>query len=342
MNLDFREKYVSRDVSSGLKGVAILLMLFLHLFNNPARDAGMGYLLSVDGRPLCWWLSRFCSVCVPLYMFLSGYGLWIIHRRGGRMRNGRRVLLLWLNVAVVGVLFYPWSALRPELHWRFDAAGIMATFTGFNPYNAEWWFLFPWVFVCLLSPWVFRLMERWGTLRVLLLSFAVYFGLRYAIQWYGADRLVVGSARFAYEAMQVAILLFPFLLGSAAARHGVLVLFKNFRCGAKAIVVLLMTIVALVRIYLIPIGIFDPVIAAFVCCVAVMFPLSGLAVVGRESTHMWLCHTFFCAYYLPHWFDALHIPVLMFAVLVLVSYASSRVLTWAYRPLRRRVEAWMG
>ena len=31
-----------------------------------------------------------------------------------------------------------------------------------------------------------------------------------------------------------------------------------------------------------------------------------------------------------------------FAVLVLVSYASSRVLTWAYRPLRRRVEAWMG
>ena len=202
-------------------------MLFLHLFNNPARDAGMGYLLSVDGQPLCWWLSRFCSVCVPLYMFLSGYGLWIIHRRGGRMRNGRRVLLLWLNVAVVGVLFYPWSALRPELHWRFDAAGILATFTGFNPYNAEWWFLFPWVFVCLLSPRVFRLMERWGTLRVLLLSFTVYFGLRYAIQWYGADRLVVGSARFVYEAMQVAILLFPFLLGSAAARHGVLVLFKN-------------------------------------------------------------------------------------------------------------------
>lgn len=227
MNLDFREKYVSRDVSSGLKGVAIMLMLFLHLFNNPARDAGMGYLLSVDGQPLCWWLSRFCSVCVPLYMFLSGYGLWIIHRRGGRMRNGRRVLLLWLNVAVVGVLFYPWSALRPELHWRFDAAGILATFTGFNPYNAEWWFLFPWVFVCLLSPWVFRLMERWGTLRVLLLSFAVYFGLRYAIQWYGADRLAVGSARFAYEAMQVAILLFPFLLGSAAARHGVLAMCKR-------------------------------------------------------------------------------------------------------------------
>lgn len=81
--------YISKDNSLLLKGFALLLMVFLHLFNNQANLKEAFSLCSVQGVPLANWLSRGCSP-VGLYLFVSGYGLYFSHKlskRGGVFKD---------------------------------------------------------------------------------------------------------------------------------------------------------------------------------------------------------------------------------------------------------------
>ncbi len=313
-------------------------MLFLHLFMNRERASGLSPLLAVQGLPLAWWLSRLCAICVSMYMFLSGYGLWYVYRHRSPMGNGRRVFLLYLNVAFIGLLFYPWSACFPRLGWHFDAVGVMSSFSGFNPYNAEWWFLLPWAAICLCSKRLFQLFGRWGWRRSLPAVFLLYLLLRFVVSRCDAS-LYVFPLRLVYEVMVVGFLLLPFALGAFAAHTGWLAWCRSQRGRGVWWLWLTFVGVALCRIFLIPVGLFDFLVAALAC--SALSTLGDVALVrrlGQCSMEMWLIHTFFCTYYFPDFFLSLRSPLLMFVVLGAVSYAAARVCQWAFRPVRRWVE----
>ena len=66
---------MDKKESLELKGIAILLMLMLHLFNTQQRVAECTtFLYFWNGKPLVYALSRVGAFCVPLYIFISGYG----------------------------------------------------------------------------------------------------------------------------------------------------------------------------------------------------------------------------------------------------------------------------
>lgn len=97
----YQYKYISKDDSTYLKGLAILIMICLHVFgsravNLPAYQQMDDFVFM--GRPLSFCLSRFCSICVHIYILLSGYGLFIVYRRkvekGVGMKNLKRISLL--------------------------------------------------------------------------------------------------------------------------------------------------------------------------------------------------------------------------------------------------------
>ena len=58
-----------------LKGVAILFMLYLHLFNQMANVNLCTTYLSIRGVPFVHLFSR-CTGPVAFYLILSGYGLY--------------------------------------------------------------------------------------------------------------------------------------------------------------------------------------------------------------------------------------------------------------------------
>ena len=59
-----------------LKGLAILMMMWLHLFSDENRVRTLDYALDfMNGMPLVYSLTRLASACVPIYIFLGGYGL---------------------------------------------------------------------------------------------------------------------------------------------------------------------------------------------------------------------------------------------------------------------------
>ena len=64
-----------------LKGVAILFMLYLHLFNQMANVNLCTTYLSIRGVPFVHLFSR-CTGPVAFYLILSGYGLYISSKSG--------------------------------------------------------------------------------------------------------------------------------------------------------------------------------------------------------------------------------------------------------------------
>lgn len=64
--------------SQQLKGIAILIMVFLHLFNSDAKLAMCDSEITFMGVPILTRIARFTTICVPFYLFLSGYGLYIV------------------------------------------------------------------------------------------------------------------------------------------------------------------------------------------------------------------------------------------------------------------------
>lgn len=56
---------MTKDQSLQLKGIAILMMLFLHLFNTQERMMDcVTYLDFFNGKPLVYALARTCGLCV--------------------------------------------------------------------------------------------------------------------------------------------------------------------------------------------------------------------------------------------------------------------------------------
>ena len=65
---------VSRTETDILKGVAIIMMLWLHLFSKGSEVGNYTDFNLANGQPLAYFLTRLCTP-VSFFLILSGYGL---------------------------------------------------------------------------------------------------------------------------------------------------------------------------------------------------------------------------------------------------------------------------
>lgn len=76
---------IEKSKTTELKGIAIFMMLFLHLFNQSQHvDLCTTAGITVGGEPLVLFLSRGMYPVVSMYLFLSGYGLYYNYRNQNR------------------------------------------------------------------------------------------------------------------------------------------------------------------------------------------------------------------------------------------------------------------
>lgn len=73
---------MSKEYTSYLKGIAILMMLFLHLFHHLEWDTSLICLLHIGNIPLVYYIARMCNP-VPFFLILSGYGLYAVYSKMG-------------------------------------------------------------------------------------------------------------------------------------------------------------------------------------------------------------------------------------------------------------------
>ena len=92
---------MTREQTTILKGVAILMMLFLHLFNNPDIGNFCDPLIFLGGVPLVNIISRACNP-VGIFLMLSGYGLSYTYFHSNLSFKGqsRRLLKLYIHIGL--------------------------------------------------------------------------------------------------------------------------------------------------------------------------------------------------------------------------------------------------
>lgn len=163
--------------SNVFKGIAILIMLFHHLFLRPEM---YGYDdIFIHGHGLIFSIAKMCKVCVAIFVFISGYGLT---EKYGSLSNiklkdfyWKRFVKLMLNYWFVWLIFVPVSVLwlGPSfaevygsdylIHGRviLDFLGIV-NWLGPTVYNyiGAWWFYGCIIGLYLLYPLLLKLMKQ--------------------------------------------------------------------------------------------------------------------------------------------------------------------------------------
>ena len=206
---------MNKQQSQMMKGVAILLMIFLHLFNQQANVELCHNLISIDGTPLVLLLSR-ASNPVAFFLVLGGFGLYKVYEKGDKHRFTRILKLLihyWIILAIfvaIGHFVYPTKYPGGIVTMLNNVSGYETT------YNGEMWFLLPYIILSLLSPWLFRLFARFRALSIIGSTLLIHLCTSYCISRYGVSFLY--SNYWIYNLLLVLHLLFNFSLGAMAAR----------------------------------------------------------------------------------------------------------------------------
>ena len=70
--------FLSPDDTKIMKGIAIICMLMHHLWFFPTRIAGgpLESLFTIFNMPATTYLGLFGKICVPMFFFFGGYGVY--------------------------------------------------------------------------------------------------------------------------------------------------------------------------------------------------------------------------------------------------------------------------
>jgi len=210
------ERLFSKDNSSALKGVAILFMVFAHLFSRTEFCNLSNPLLYIKGEPVIHYMI-FAMNPVDFFMVLSGYGLYFTFSQG-RRNNKKRILKLYIHYWITLVIFvsigffvvgsdkYPGSCLD-----------IIYNCIGWkNSYNHETWFLLPYTLLTLSSTKIFAVCDKFKPINVFILSFGIYFLVRLSSRY--SSGLVESYQIFKWIDSYLT-LQFPFILGMLLCKY---------------------------------------------------------------------------------------------------------------------------
>jgi len=164
---------MKKDDSLALKGVAILMMLMLHLFFSVKHGEYVSF-ITIFGIPL---IERFSALCnpVPLFLIISGYGLYSSYTKKGNIEVGRRTFNLYVHLWIIYLIFIPIGHfIKPE-SYPGDLLCFLGNITSYRvTYNGEQWFLLPYIIILLCSKWIFGIVDRLKPTPLLGITLAIY------------------------------------------------------------------------------------------------------------------------------------------------------------------------
>lgn len=325
---------ISKSDTQVLKGVAILFMLYLHLFNQPSNVALCKTFISIGGEPVVSVLAR-CTNPVYFFIILSGYGLYISHKNG-RSNNYIRVARLYIHYWIVMVLFVTVGYfIRGSYIYPGSLGKVLENITGWNTsYNGEMWFLFPYMMIAITSKWIFTIINRFKWYHVLAITGILYVITNVVVK-FATDYIY--SQRVVYMLLQYIVFLFVFCIGAIMAKHDIIKYCKI--SGWKAIILLLILIITNAYINK---GILLPlyVTTFIVLFVKIRCPVwldNMLGKLGRRSTSIWFVHSYFCYYLFKDFIYGFQYPIAIFTVLLTISYLTAIIIDWLNGFVQKKV-----
>jgi len=360
----------SRNMTAIAKGLAITLMVYHHLFAFPNRIAAVDYkpIMIVDNLPLDQLIGEFGKLCVAIFLFLSGLGLYKSfeskHKftfRQGFKRAINFFTLYWLVFFIfipIGLKYFDDTV---RYAWN-SKLFIYNLFALIHTYNGEWWFISVYIELVLLFPVIVKLVEKWPTLTSYL-SFIFLF--------LSAFFLHVDEFFSNLELVQIAInhlgTLFQwqimFITGTYFSKYSLFekidAFFSKVHLNNKIVFMLLLVLYFYFRQYSFKFiietrgpeieGIYNysdfilapMVIFSFVKLVQNITILERLfLLLGKHSTIIWLTHTFFIYYFFQEMSFAPYystlIVIWVFILTIMVSIGINFLIRLAHFPLFKK------
>ena len=325
---------MTKEDTKILKGVAILFMLFLHLFNH--HDNWLD--ISIANLPLMTFLTEATNP-VAFYLVLGGVGMYIIYKRGGNTQ-WKRILKLYIHYWIVLLIFVTIGWLMNKNRYPGDYVKIFSNITGFKTsYNAECWFLLPYSILTFISPFLFFCLDRWPKI-TLLFTFPIDIITMYIISRYGEQYLF--NNMWVYNPFLVVKFTFDFILGAAIIKYWYHIerIIKGLS-KLGSLIWLLIILLVIIRCIISS----DAVTSLYVFLFIILF-LSAprwnlvnktLAHLGDHSMTMWFIHTWFCYYLFHDFIYSFAYPPCIFLVLFILTYFTSHIIKVLASPIIRRI-----
>lgn len=314
------------------------MMLCLHLFNTLDYQGLFKPLIYIGAKPLIYYVSLFCDACVPIFAFVSGYGLYFKYQQNSavyRKDNLRRLKKLYLNYWIILLMFpvflgfllfkedYPGSIIKL-------LANVSAVVTS---YNGAWWFFTIYVLFVLTSYFWFQLLDKINPFLFLILLFLVYVCCFYFRIYQPASYTNVLVNQLLTQVVLYGCTLFQFMLGAFALRFNwnirvadFLVFIKN-----KELLFVIGTILLIIIHSIVPNFIIAPFTALLFVFLFVQLRLNSffskiLDFFTPHATNIWLVHMFFYMIFFKSFIYSAHYVLPIFLLLVACCIASSIVI----------------
>lgn len=327
---------MSRQESQLLKGIAILLMIFSHLFYLTGNVNLCANYLYVNSTPLVQYLSQAANP-VAFFLILGGYGMYKVYVKGDRHRWSRVLKLYihyWMTLIVfVGIGFFMYPDRYPG-----TIVKMIDNVTAFYPtYNSEMWFLLPYVVLALLAPILFKYTASIRWWMIVSVTFFIHLCTCYCISRYGTRFLY--HERLIYNPLLVFHFMFDFFLGAMAARENFFEWLKRktSKISHRSLMacLLIIILVAIRCEFKYFYGYAFLIIAAVTLVNIPRIVSRTLVALGNRSMDMWMIHTWFSCYLFHDFIYGFKYPILIFIVLTVISYYSAIINSWLVLPIER-------
>lgn len=342
---------LTKRQTSMTKGVAILLMLLLHLFCTREYNKLFTPIIMIGETPLIYYVGLFGDCCVAIYCFCSGYGLMRLYKENSEEYNKKnlvRICKMYMNFWIILFLFV---IVLGYITGNFDKYFVnlkvfILNFTAISvTYNGAWWFLTTYIILVILSKSINKIIEKYNAILILGISFMIYF-ICYIEYWH---KIIVFDGEILNWAVKQITLLgtsqLAYLVGSIFAYKNIYskiykifhdIKFKNVI--AIALIILMVVFHGFIQTVFISPFTGISFIILFNLIEKPKFLNDLLYYFSQHSTNIWLIHMFFYMTYFKDLIFLAKYPILIFLWLIVLCLISSYVVKFIYNTIVKKLD----
>lgn len=338
--------------SKMIKGLAVLAMVWLHLFDRHNFADLYTPIFFLKGLPLCYFFAQVSDWCVMGFAFVSGYGHCALFKEGKQnkyyiRKSLYRLLILYINYwiilfgATLLSILLGQGDIMPKSLLEFigNFTTIICT------YNISWWYMLPYAIIVLLSPLILKVVHRADWKLVLSIS-----GFLYCAGY--VLRIPMGDIRLCEITGKILMTLFEYVLGAVFYKQRFFGKVNEHkrklerRIGrAWRIIICFAVFIGLLLAHTLISGniIFSAVngliqIIIFFVSDKPTVVKKALLFFGKHSTNIWLVHLFLYASLFTNFVFIARYPLLIFCFTLLLCWGLSVLIELAMKPIRRKLK----
>lgn len=337
---------ITLQKSNQLKSIAILMMLCLHLFNRDYKGL-FEPLLFIGKQPLSYYISLFCDACVPIFAFVSGYGLYFKYQQNKekyQKDNRQRLKKLYINYWIILILFAVLlGIILNKEGYPGSLQKFFLNFTAVDPsYNGAWWFFTTYVLFVMTSSFWFRIFERSNPIFLFIFLFLGYL-IAFYFRIYKTD--VFTNAVLSWFHRQTALYfctLFQFMMGAFALKYKWNELISDVfnKIKFKNSLAIILILASIIFHCLVPNFVVAPFTGLAFIFMFLQIKLPNfltriLDYLTSHATNIWLVHMFFYIIYFPDFIYGFQYVSIIFLVLVMMCLLSSYLINFINKNIQR-------